>query len=52
MTIFSLYHILTCYLKLSDAFNVGIDTLLSQERKPIMFFSEKLNDSRKNYSPF
>lgn len=33
-----------------DASNVGISALLSQEGKPITYFSEKLDDARKRYS--
>ncbi|GJZ33590.1 RNA-directed DNA polymerase [Tanacetum coccineum] len=35
-----------------DASNVGISAVLSQENRPIAFFSENLSDSRQKYSTY
>ena len=35
-----------------DASNVGMGGVLSQEGHPITFYSEKLKDAKKTYSPY
>lgn len=40
------------YVVECDAYGMGIDTVLSEEGRPVAYFSKKLSDARQRWSTY